>query len=163
MCPIDTKECYNHFWRINDPGDDFVSANPDITERIENIMIDDISIVFDEVSVPISLNEVSESTKQLKNGKVCAEDPLVNESFKHGSDLLAPHLASILTSTREFFPEDWCERLVIPLLKRTRNTLPEITEASLFSVYRGTINSRCPWKNIWHHPFYVQPSTDKGV
>ena len=43
--------------------------DPDITERVENIIIDDISIVFDELNVPVSLTEVSESIKQLKMAK----------------------------------------------------------------------------------------------
>ena len=81
---MDTKEFYNHFLRINDPEVDFVSADPDITERVENIIIDDISIVFDELNVPISLNEVSESIKQLKDGKAGAEHLLVYEFFIHG-------------------------------------------------------------------------------
>ena len=62
-CPIDTKEFYNHFLQINDPEDDFFCTDPDITERVENIIIDDISIVFDELNVPISLKEASESIK----------------------------------------------------------------------------------------------------
>ena len=95
-CPINEKEFYKIiFLRINAPEDDLFSADPDITERVQNIIIDDIPIVYDELNVPISLNEVSESMKQLKNSKAGAEDLLMNEFFIHGSDILTPHRASL--------------------------------------------------------------------
>ena len=57
------------FSRINDLENDFFTVDPDITERVENIIIDYVSIVFDELNVLISLNEVSESITQLKMAK----------------------------------------------------------------------------------------------
>ena len=87
---------------------------------MENIILGDITIVFDELNVPISLNEVSESIKQLKNGKAGEEDPLVNEFFIHGSYILLPHLASLFNFVFDsgVFPEDWCDGLLIPLHKK---------------------------------------------
>ena len=107
------------FLRINDPEDDFFSVDPDITVIIENIILDDISSVFDELNVPFSLNEVSESIKQLKMAKQVQKTFWwINSLYMPGgSDILTSHLASLFVFGSGGFPEDWCEGLLIPLHK----------------------------------------------
>ena len=66
------------------------------------------SIVFDELNVSISLKEVSESIKQLKNGKASTEDFLVNEFFIRGSDRYINSTSSVSFSFclwLKFFPK----------------------------------------------------------
>ena len=72
------KRVLQYFFTNKWPGGRFLQWGSRYTERVENVIIDDISIVFDELNVPISPNGVSESIKQLKNGKAGAEDLLVN-------------------------------------------------------------------------------------
>ena len=125
-CPIDTKELYNHFLSLSDPEGDFFTADSDISESIENLIMDDITAAFDELNVPFSLTEVLNAIKQLKNGKAGAEDLLLNEFFIHGSDILPHYIASLFNFVFEsgVFPEDWCDGLLVALHKKGSKSIP---------------------------------------
>ena len=119
-CKVDIKDLYNHFLRLSDPEDDFFCADPYITEEVCRIAQEDIILAFEELNVPIVLNEVLVAIKLLKSGKCGAEDFLINEYFVHGQKILGPHLVTLFNAIFDsgIFPEIWSDGLLLPLHKK---------------------------------------------
>lgn len=116
--PLSSFEQY--FKAVNNPQDPFYSPDEDIlyfNERYEN---DEFNIIFEELNLNISLEEVSKAVNQLKTGKSGGPDKIINEFFIHGKHILAPILCTLFNKIYEkgYFPECWSEGFVIPLHKK---------------------------------------------
>ena len=93
---------------MNNPSEPFFSPDEDIlyfNERYEN---NEFGIMFDELNIRISQEEVIKSIKQLKANKSGGPDKLINEFFIHGKDILVPTLCNLFNKVFEcgYFPED---------------------------------------------------------
>ena len=83
-------------------------------------MNDKFSIMFEELNLNFSQNEILQSIKQLKTNKSGGPDKLINEFFIHGKHVLVPVLCNLFNKIFEcgVFPEEWSEGYIIPLHKK---------------------------------------------
>ena len=81
---------------------------------------EDIILAFEELNVPIELNEVLVVIELLKSGKCGAEDFLINEYFVHDQEILGPHLVTSFNAIFDsgIFPKVWSDGLLLPLRKK---------------------------------------------
>ena len=86
----------------------------------ERYVNDEFSIMFEELNLNFSQNEILQSIKQLKTNKSGGPDELINEFFIHGKHVLAPVLCNLFNKIFEcgVFPEEWSEGYIIPLHKK---------------------------------------------
>ena len=102
------SEYRDHFMRLGDPGDEFFTADLNITNRINDILNEDIACAFEELNVALTSGELNEAIKQLKSGKSSGEDLLLNEffiSWAPGADALCTSFVQLCFKLW-YFP--WC-------------------------------------------------------
>ena len=117
MPQINNNEYRDYFMQISDPGDEFFTADRDITERVQHLIQEDLVCAFEELNATITHKELDDSIKQLKTGKSGGDDGLLNEFFIYGRQRLAPYLIPLFNFVFEkgIFPETWSEGLLVPL------------------------------------------------
>ena len=86
-------------------------------ERYEN---NEFDIMFQELNMPFTHEELIKSIKQLKNNKAGGPDMHLNEFFIHGKDILVPYLVTLFNKIFElgYFPETWSDGFIVPLHKK---------------------------------------------
>ena len=109
-----------YFKAINNPVDPFYSPDEDIlyfNERYEN---NEFEIIFEELNLSFTLDEILKAIGQLKANKSSGPDMLINEFFMNGKNVLAPTLVNLFNKIFEngHFPDTWSEGFVIPLHKK---------------------------------------------
>ena len=67
--------------------------------------------MFDELDVPISLEEIKKGVRQLQNGARAGPDLLLNEFLRNGEYAVFIYIQNLFNKIFEmgFFPEDWSE------------------------------------------------------
>lgn len=116
--PLTVFEQY--FKAINNPVDPFYSPDEDIlhfNERYEN---NEFEIIFEELNLCFTSDEILKAISQLKTNKSSGPDMFINEFFIHGKSVLVPTLVNLFNKIFEngHFPETWSEGYVIPLHKK---------------------------------------------
>ena len=99
---------------ISDPTNsrqflDYIKSSLPLLERLAEYLNGDIS-----------LNEVQNEMKNLKNGKAMYIDDILNEALKAGSDdIKRPirHLFNIVYKN-SVFPDLWCNGIIVPIHKK---------------------------------------------
>ena len=81
-----------YFRSVNNPKSKFFTPDDDVLDFIERYENNEINIMFSELNVPITQNELFTAIKQLNTGKSAGPDMHINEFFIHGKDSLAPSL-----------------------------------------------------------------------
>jgi len=86
-------------------------------ERYEQ---NEFDIMFNELNMPFSSNDVKKAIQQLQNNKSCGPDLYINEIFINGKDTLVPYLLSLFNKIFDigYFPDSWSEGYVVPLHKK---------------------------------------------
>ena len=88
--------CFEQYFNaINNPSDPFYRPDEDIiyfNERYEN---EEFGIMFDELNVIFSQEEIRRVIHQLRNGKSAGPDKLINEIFINGNEYLSPTLCNL--------------------------------------------------------------------
>ena len=76
--------------------------------------------MFEELNVPISVEEIRKGLKQLQNGSSAGPDLLLNEFLKFGTNGLISYLQNLYNKMFEigYFPESWSEGYIIPIFKK---------------------------------------------
>ena len=94
-------------------------------ERYES---NEVNIMFEELNVSLSREEILKSIHQLKTNKSGGPDRLINDFFFffffffiHGKSILLPTLSNLFNKIFQIghFPESWSEGYVIPLHKKS--------------------------------------------
>ena len=69
----------------------------------------EVQIMFDELNIPITFEEISVAIKQLSNGKSGGLDKILNELFRHGRESLLTtlHIMFNVIYSRGHFPKSW--------------------------------------------------------
>ena len=88
--PVSSFEQY--FRSINNPLDPFYSPDEDIVFFNERFANGEFNIMFEELNIGISHEEILNAIKQLKLNKSSGPDMLLNDFFVHGKCILAPIL-----------------------------------------------------------------------
>ena len=117
---ITSEEFENYFKGLSDPGDPFYVADEDIRQSNEQYENGRFQILFEELNIPIQMEEYRKALKQLRNSKSAGPDFLLNEFFKHGSDALNTYILNLFNNAFEigYFPESWSEGFIIPIHKK---------------------------------------------
>ena len=116
--PLSSFEDY--FNAVNNPNDPFFTPDEDVIYFNERYVQTEFSIMFDELNLNFSHDEVLRSIKQLKTNKSGGPDNLINEFFIHGKIVLVPILCNLFNKIFEtgIFPQEWSEGYIIPLHKK---------------------------------------------
>ena len=105
---------------FSDPSDPFYVADEDIRQSNEQYESGRFQILFEELNIPIQMEEYRKALKQLQNSKSSGPDYLLNEFFKHGSDALNTYILNLFNDAFEkgYFSESWSEGIIIPIHKK---------------------------------------------
>ena len=128
---------------MNDSNDRFYQADDDILFFNERYVKGELQIMFNELNVTISTDEMKMAIKQLKNGTSAGPDLFLNEFLKNGSDVLLLYLHKLFNKIFEmgYFPSDWSEGFIIPICKKgDKNNVSNYRGITLLSTV-GKINN----------------------
>ena len=83
--------------------------------------------MYQELDIPINIDEVKAAIKELKKGKSGGADLLINELFVYDDAMLQPYLVSLFNFVFEsgVFPDTWSEGLLVPLHKKGSKSSPD--------------------------------------
>ena len=111
-----------YFKSVNNPNTDFFTPDEDILCFVERYENNEFDIMFQELNVPFTNNEIFNAIKQLNSNKSSGPVLYINEFFIHGNDVLAPYILRLFHKIFDlgYFPENWSEGYVIPLQKKRK-------------------------------------------
>ena len=117
---ITSEEFEVYFKGLSHPDHPFYVADDDIKQCNEQYERGEFQIVFEELNIPIEMEELRKVFKQLRNGARAGPDLLLNEFFKHGSDTLITYILQLFNKAFDlgYFPELWSEGFIIPIHKK---------------------------------------------
>ena len=78
----------DYFKAINDPNDVFFHPDEDVLIFNERYVKGEFQVMFDKLNENLSESEIRKAINQLKLGKSCGPDNLVNEVFCYGMAFL---------------------------------------------------------------------------
>ena len=80
----------------------------------------ELDVMFDELNLPLTRDEILKAIKQLKTNKSAGPDKLINEFYVHGSHVLLPYIDTLFNTifSHGYFPKDWSMGDIIPLHKK---------------------------------------------
>lgn len=109
-----------YFKAINNPDNAFFQPDEEVIYFNERFLNSEIQVMFSELDIEITREEILQSIKQLKNGKSGGPDQLLNEFFIHGQHVLLPCLHILFNKllTLGYFPSSWAEGHIVPLHKK---------------------------------------------
>ena len=84
-----------YFKAINNPMDPFLSPDEDVLYFNEHCEKDEFNIMFDELNLDFSSDEIIKSINQLKTNKFGGPDKIINEFLIHGRNVLVPTLCNL--------------------------------------------------------------------
>lgn len=117
---IPLSDFERYFKAINTPDSHFYVPDEDIVFTNDMYIRGEIEVMFEELNLPLSRDEIMKAIRQLKNNKGAGPDKLINEFFLHGAHILLPYL-DILFNTifnHGYFPKEWSLGEIIPLHKK---------------------------------------------
>ena len=117
---VTIDQFFDHFVSLSNPSDELYRVDDDVMQEFEDIMQNDIQNIAHELNVPIEIEELQKSIKELKNNKSGGIDVIVNECFKNGQDILNPYLLRLFNYVFDcgIFPSSWSDGLLVPLHKK---------------------------------------------
>ena len=89
------RKLEQYFKAINNPLDPFYSPDEDIlffNERYEN---NEFNVMFEELNIDISQQEILKAVNQLKTNKSGGPDKIINEFFIHGKNIFRPEMSTV--------------------------------------------------------------------
>ena len=131
---ISSNEFAENFKAINNP--DNIFFQPDEVFRFfqERFLDNEIQVMFSELDIEITGDEILKSIKQLKNRKSGWPDQLLNEFILHGQHVFLPYLHTLFNKLLNtgYFPSSWAEGYITLLHKKVILTVSIITEVLLY-------------------------------
>ena len=88
---IKLSDFTKYFRAVNNPDDLFFIADDDVTDLFERYIQGEVQVMFEELNIPISLEEVKLAIGQLSNRKSGGPDKLLNDFFIHGKEFYFQH------------------------------------------------------------------------
>ena len=87
---LSTNTFAEYFKSNNNSDSVFFQPDEDILYFQQRFLDSEIQVIFSELDVEITQEEIIKSIRQLKNGKSGGPDKLLNEFFTHGQHVLLP-------------------------------------------------------------------------
>ena len=87
--------------QCNNPLDPFYSPDEEIIHFNERYANEEFSIMFEELNIEFSHEEILNSIKQLKLNKSGGPDKLINDFFVYGKHILKPTLCNLFNQIFE--------------------------------------------------------------
>ena len=155
-----------YFKAVNNPTHPFYTPDEDVVFFNERYVNNEFSIMFEELNLNFSQNEILKSIKQLKSNKSGGPNMLINEFFIHGKQVLVPILCSLFNKVFEygFFPEEWSEGYIVPLHKKGNlNDVENYRGITLLSalgkLFTRVVNNRL---SEWSENYFVLIEAQAG-
>ena len=110
----------SYFKAVNNPDSPFYTPDDDVVYFNERFVKGEMQVMFSELDIPISSDEIPKAIDKLANGKSAGPDRLLNEFFIHGKSVLLPYLHILFSKVFEtsYFPSAWSVGEIIPLHKK---------------------------------------------
>ena len=155
-----------YFKAINDPQSPFYQADEDIIAFNERFLNSEAQVMFGELDVEITQNEIFKAIKELKTSRSGGPDKLLNEFFIHGSASLLPYLHTLfnLLFNKGYFPTMWSEGYIVPIHKKgNTNNVDNYRGITLLStlgkLFTSILNNRLI---NWAESYYVYIEAQAG-
>ena len=118
LVPLSAFEQYSK--SVNNPLDQFYTPGEDIVDFNERYANNEFRIIFKDLNIGLSQDEVLNSIKQLKLNKSGGADMFINEFLVHGKHILAPILCKLFNKIFDigYVPEEWSKGFIVPLHKK---------------------------------------------
>ena len=162
--PLSSFEQY--FKSVYNPDDPFYTPDEDILHFNERYAENKSNIMFAELNLDFTQEEVLNAIKQLKLNKSGGPDMLINEFLIHGKHIftstLCNHFNQIFASG--YFPEDWSEGYIIPLHKKGNlNDVGNYRGITLLSIL-GKLFTRVLNNSLtdWAEKYYILIEAQAG-
>ena len=156
----------DYFKAINDPNDTFFQPDEDAILFNKRYVKGEFQVMFHELNIMLSEQEIRVAINQLKLGKSCGPDNVINELFRYGVDALLPYLLKLYNTVFDSgcFPEKWTDGFIVPLHKKGSKCEVEnyggITLLSTFGkLFSRVLNNRL---NEWAESYHVYIKTQAG-
>ena len=81
---LHTDDFVRYFKSINDPDSHFYQPDEDIVYFNERYLNDELHVMFEELNMEITHEEIKKACICLKTGKSAGPDYVLNEFLKHG-------------------------------------------------------------------------------
>ena len=144
---LDADTFAEYFKAINNPASQFYQPDVDVLFFNERYLNGELQVMFEELNIEISNNEILKACNELHCGKAGGPDLVINEFFKHGIEFLIDYLQGT-------------EGYIIPLHKKgdkdkTENYRPITLLSALGKLFTRILNNRlCSWAEKYH--IYVE-------
>ena len=137
-CSINAKRFSEYFEAISDPNDRFYQPDEDILYFTERYVQGELRVMFEELNLSISLEEIKDGVRQLRNGASASPELFLNEFLKKkGTNELITYMHSLFNKIFElgYFPERWTEGYIIPIFKKgDKNEASNYRSITLLSI-----------------------------
>ena len=109
-----------YFKAINDPEGQFYQADDDVLEFNRRFLNSESQVMFAELDVEITTQEIIKGIRELKLGRSGGPDRLINEFFIYGCNELLPYLHKLFNVllNKGHFPSMWTEGYIVPIHKK---------------------------------------------
>ena len=155
-----------YFKAINDPGDIFFQPDDDIIFFNERYLNGEMQVMFDELNVSLTVDEIQKAIGQLNLRKSCGPDNIINEFFKYGTDNLVSYVCRLFNAvfSSGYFPSKWSEGYIVPLHKKgSINEVENYRGITLLSVF-GKLFSRVLNNRLsaWAEDYHIYIEAQAG-
>ena len=165
-CSVDAKRFAEYFQAVNDPNDIFYQPDEDVLYFNERYAQGEIQVMFEELNLPISFEEIKKGVSQLRNGASAGPDLFLNEFLKKGTNGLLSYIHGLFNKLYEigYFPESWTEGHIIPIFKKgDKNEASNYRGITLLSIigklFTRILNSRL---NTWAEEYNIYVEAQAG-
>ena len=162
--PLSSFEQY--FKSVNNPDDPFYTPDEDILHFNERYAENEFNIMFAELNLDFTQEEVLNAIKQLKLNKSGGPDMLINEFLIYGKHIFTSTLCNLFNQifASGYFPEDWSEGYIIPLHKKgSLNDVGNYRGITLLSIlgklFTRVLNNRL---TDWAERYYILIEAQAG-
>ena len=116
--PLSSFEQY--FRAVNNPVDRFYNADEDVIFFNEHYERNEFSVMFEELNLSFSHQEILKAIAQLRTNKSAGPDKLLNDFFINGKAVLSTTLLILFNKLFEMghFQKEWAEGNILPLHKK---------------------------------------------
>ena len=156
----------NYFRAVNNPDDPFYTPDEDVLYFNERFEENEFLVMFDELNIPLTLQEIKIAIGQLRTNKSAGPDKLLNEFFINGKDVLCKTLLILFNKlfSMGYFPKEWTEGFIIPLHKKgSINDVENYRGITLLStlgkLFSRVINNRL---SEWAEEYYILIEAQAG-
>ena len=163
---VTCDEFKRYFDDLYNPEDEFYTPDPEIVDRVKDMIEEDIIEMFNVLNLNITEEEVNSAIKQLKRNKASGSDLLINELFMYSQNEFTSYITKLFNFVFDsgIFPSNWSEGLLVPLHKKGDLNSPSnfrgiVLLSVLGKLFTRVLNTRL---NIWAEEYGVYVEAQNG-